>query len=458
MTAESLLRPRVILPVLFVVLAAVLLLTPEVVGNAYEQRLSTHATSPGGGSGIYEVTSRLGWPVKRKETPITAPLDTNAVYAELGPVIPLSDADAAALLDAVRRGAGLIMVAADSGDPLSDSLHVRRNSTGHPVTIVPADTVGCGVDPTLPALSFGTYMWSLGSSNGHQLPGDTVTFIADEQLGPRPRPARQQPHLDPLSSAFTGEFIETTGMSSDGQQAVEHTVPAVLGLPLGRGRVLAVSDPDFLRNDVIRRCHRDIGVRMVRAIDWVSRGKRPPLIYDEYHQGFGDHADVFVASMHFLSATPLGHTILQALLGGLLLIIALGVRAIPPRAVRHIERRSPLEHVDALARAYEQIGATQTAVRRLVRGLRRRHDRGGAGVAGWSARSGSLTDAKAEPDERFLGGVAATHPDVSPAATLILAAERSTVPATELPAIAAAIDRIDDVFPHATVASTVHSS
>ena len=40
--------------------------------------------------------------------------------------------------------------------------------------------------------------------------------------------------------------------------------------------------------------------------------------------------------------------------------------------MERIERRSPLEHVDALARAYRAVGATRTATVRLVHGVRRR--------------------------------------------------------------------------------------
>jgi hypothetical protein len=187
---------------------------------------------------------------------------------------------------------------------------------------------------------------------------------------------------------------------------------------------------------------------MITALDWVSRGKRPPLIFDEYHQGFGPRPSVFRASMHFLASTPVGHMILEILFAGSLLIIALGVRPIPPRALSWVERRSPLEHVDALAHAYEQVGATRTATHRLVRGLRRRHDRGS-----WSVRLRTAGRPMSDADERFLANVAATHPEVRPAAATILAAERPSHPETDLIAVADAVDKIDDVFPARDVPS-----
>ena len=77
---------------------------------------------------------------------------------------------------------------------------------------------------------------------------------------------------------------------------------------------------------------------------------------------------------------------------------ALAPRAIRPRDPERIERRSPLEHVDALARAYAQVGASRTAVTHLLRGVRRRLERG-------SARPRA-----ARTDEEFLRSVEQTDP------------------------------------------------
>ena len=113
---------------------------------------------------------------------------------------------------------------------------------------------------------------------------------------------------------------------------------------------------------------------------------------------------------------------------GLVLLLALGIRPVAPREPRHIERRSALEHVEALARAYAQARATRVATRRLLRGLRRRHAHGV-----WRAAS----------DERFLAAVATRHPAVADdTRTLLDAAGRSLTPA-ELLAVGQAVDHID---------------
>ena len=227
-----------------------------------------------------------------------------------------------------------------------------------------------------------------------------------------------------------------------------HLHPAIVGYPWGRGRVVAVADPDALRNDVVRDCKIGIGPRIIAAFDYASGGQRPPLVFDEYHEGYGAHAGIWEPTTRFLGRHPVGHAILQLLAGGLVLILAFGVRALAPRTVPRIERRSALEHVDALAQAYERINATRTAVARLVRGLRRRHDR-----SGWSLRTQT---GAGDADDRFLGAVAASHPALAGDVKQILAAERETLQPTQLLEVAAAVDRIDRAFPASQQAVPVH--
>jgi hypothetical protein len=96
-------------------------------------------------------------------------------------------------------------------------------------------------------------------------------------------------------------------------------------------------------------------------------------VFDEYHQGFGRHASAMRVARRALLRTPPGRVALQLAAAALLLLIAVAVRPIRPRPRQRIERRSPLEHVTALARAYREVRATDRATRLLVRGVRRRH-------------------------------------------------------------------------------------
>ncbi len=170
-------------------------------------------------------------------------------------------------------------------------------------------------------------------------------------------------------------------------------------------------------------------------------------MFDEYHQGYGAHASVMRAAGHFLVATPVGRGIAQGIGAALVLLLAVGVRPIAPTDRRTIERRSPLEHVAALAQAYQQIGATRVAARRLARGLRRRHGAAGAGMGGRSVGGGETGVGAASPvDDAFLSTVAARYPAVAADVARLRGAERERVSATELVAVAEGVERIDEAL------------
>jgi hypothetical protein len=177
-------------------------------------------------------------------------------------------------------------------------------------------------------------------------------------------------------------------------------------------------------------------------LDWLSAGRAAApagsaaspvrrLVFDEYHQGYGTHANPVRAVGHFLTDVSLGRALLQAAAAGLVLLAALGPRPIAPRPRQRIERRSPVEHVGALARAYEQIGATRLATRRLVRGLRRRHAHGA-----WRQAS----------DEDFLRSLAARKPATAAAVNRLLDAAARPLTAAEFAQVGAAVDDIDQLL------------
>ena len=95
-----------------------------------------------------------------------------------------------------------------------------------------------------------------------------------------------------------------------------------------------------------------------------------------------------------------------------------------------IERRDPLEQVDALAHAYEQVRGTRTVAARLLRGVRRRVDR--AGSAG-----------RSRGDDVFLDAVLARAPTLEPDVALVRRAMDTTIADRELAALGAALGRIE---------------
>ena len=363
------LRRRIALAVLGSVIVIVALLTPEATGGRTgDPRLTSRSTQPQGAAALYELAGRLGWQPTRRMVDSIPLGDTTAVHLILDPPVVPSAAETHEVLDRVRRGAGLIFVLGSG--PLADSLglgsRMSRPGTGSvigasqllvsPAGTLVADSVDRCEGRGESVLSAGLPFW----------PDRQTHILALQWKGTQPAGARALVFVRTVSGIAGNE------------------VPAVVGFPLERGRVVVAADPDLLRNDVLRVCRWGAGVAAVRMLEYASDGapgggRRDRLVFDEYHQGYGEQPGTIRGILSYLEQTSSGHFVLQLAGAGLLLLFALGPRLLVPRTTERIERRSPLEHVDALARAYRAVGATRTATGRLVHGLRRRveHSSGG---------------------------------------------------------------------------------
>ena len=344
------LKPRFVLPALLIALVITVILSP-VVEVSYGPFLSTRSRAVNGAAGLREVLHRLGWPTSERVVPFAGPLDSTSTYFLLNTPIDPTPVEVHALLEAVRHGARAIVVP-DRGSALADSI---------------------GVQATVNALA-------------------TYYAVSDSLFGSYDR-------VDTLREAFGifdarsfHRFLEATPASDSDSAGVwppqartllsirtpvrrqEH--PEIAIVPIGRGAVAAIADPTFLRNDVLRKTAGAVlAVRILESID--SAGKSP-IVFDEYHQGYGASISLPELIGDAMLHTTWGRAGLQIGLAALLYLLMIGVRPIAPVSRARLERRSPLEHVGALSRAYEAIGATGLAVQRLVRGVRRRHPLGTA--------------------------------------------------------------------------------
>jgi hypothetical protein len=363
------------------------------------------------------------------------------VVAVLDPAQPIGAIEAHSLLERVRTGSGLLYVMSGTS-PLNDSLHVKRSLFGGIYESTAAGTADSppviSASETLKARHFGasdsaktdeeepgpTTECAHSAPNGGGLPiwGDQVVHLFRFDWT-RPRPSG------------TVVFARSALEESERDTNMRRAATAAAGFPVGRGRVVVLSDADLVRNDVLRVCRWGLDVVTVRMLEYLATGEveRDRIVFDEYHQGFGTHPGTMRAIAVYLSRAPSGHVLLQALLGGLVLLLALGPRALPAHDAERVERRSPLEHVTALAQAYARVGGTRTATSRLLRGVRRRVERGTRG-------DGSLT-AK-ESDARFLAE-AATNPVLAEDVALIRRALGDAVLPREFEAVGGALQRIE---------------
>jgi len=209
---------------------------------------------------------------------------------------------------------------------------------------------------------------------------------------------------------------------------------AASGFSLGRGRVVVIPDPDLLRNDVLRQCEWGADVLAVRMLEWLRAGGAAPraaLVFDEYHQGYGPAASAMATTWRFLVGHPVGRSLLVLAFAGLVLLAAAAPRPLPPVDVERVERRDPLEQVDALAHAYEQVAATRTIVSRLLRGVRTRAERGSPA-------------ARLRSDDAFLAGAVANDASLRDDVALIQRALREPVTSRDLPQVGDALRRLDE--------------
>lgn len=395
-------RPGVVLPLIAGLAMVTALFAPQITaGRSGNPILSTYSATPLGARLFYELAQDLGWRVERRLVP-DPPDDPRVIHAVLAPAIGLRRAEVHELLDRVRSGGALLLIL--SGDALGDSLRIGPNTSGDAPA---ADSDAHCPKPRRTLMS----LWPTGRAFLSSLrwrgmePLDMETFVT----------------------------IRTTAL----RERVGHNVPAFVGFPYGRGRIAVGSDPDLLRNDALRVCGFGLDVPAVRALEYLSEGgnaRRNRLVFDEYHQGYGAQPGTVATIGAYLGATPSGHAFAQILFAGLVLLMAAAPRAIAPRAVERVERRSPLEHVDALARAYFKVGATRTATTRLLRGMRRRLDRG------------SLRVQRTLPDDAFLAHIRRAAPALADDAALVQRALDAPVSRRELESVGAALHRIETLL------------
>ncbi|HUF34323.1 MAG TPA: DUF4350 domain-containing protein [Gemmatimonadales bacterium] len=308
-----------------------------------DERRTTYLAAPGGARGFADALDRLGVSVVRHRRSIdwldSLP-DAAKVVVVLQPSVPLTPAEG-------KRLAGLradLLVAGDAADPVMTCLGYRVRPRAEPADV--SGVVGDGGFPRVEA-ELVRHLARTVTDSSARADGRDVTCEV-------PTPAR----------------VDTLLLAEGGRAVV-----LALGYADGR-RVTLVADDVLFSNRALRETAA--GPFALGLV--VPRYRR--VVIDELHHGYRVSGSLAGAAIDWSLGSPWGWAAWQLAAVGVLALLAAGVRFGPVRRAVVRRRRSPLEHVRALATALAAARGHDTAARLLVRGLRRRLSRSGRPVRG----------------------------------------------------------------------------
>jgi hypothetical protein len=353
-------RPELALVALFslAVAAAVVAGLRNALGGAEGGTPSAFLAGPDGAKGVYDVLQRLGRPAERRRTPLYDLTRVRRPPALLVVLDPPDDLTAAELEQVVRyvRSGGAVLAAGAGGGITRctgwDSHAAFLRGYAGDSQAVQQPVAALELPPVTAVLR----------------PLDSLLAVQDGDT--RRRVRRSLDHESGCSALAVP--------AQDTLLRTEHGKPVILRLRYpGGGMVTLAADPGYFRNRAWRTT--DVPFFAVPLLTPATRGGRGRgrVTWDEYHQGFGRGGSLEGAVLDWLARTPAGWALLQLVAVGLVALAVAAVRFGPARSVIDRRRRSPLEHVEALAVSLQGAGGVDTAVGLIVAGLRRRLGRAG---------------------------------------------------------------------------------
>ncbi len=297
-----------------------------------DPRRSTFLAGPQGARGLADALLRLGVTVTRSRSrfaELPARPDTDAVVAVLAPALEGTRSDAQHLLRYVRDG-GAVLLAGSSAGSLMQSF-------GYDVKVT-RDSIGID-DPDLGARS----------PSVHAV---LTTAVPDTGNDAAERDTLVPVRTDVVRRTRTGAPVIIRVSAASG------------------GSATLVADGALFGN----RALRDTGAG--ELVVGLVVGQYGHVTFDEFHQGFGPSGSLGGAALEWSVRSPWGWALWQLALVGLIALGASAIRFGPARHVIERRRRSPIEHVKALATALAAAGGHDAAIQLQIQGLRRRLARG----------------------------------------------------------------------------------
>lgn len=298
----------------------------------FDPRVSTMRSGIRGAEAYFLLLREIGVDVDRHFDGLAGlPADSPITAVLLSPIVPLRPAELDTLLGRIEKGDGLLIATEISGSPVGPGAFAG-GFAGIPVLAKLGFDTRFHFDP-LPARAAGLFE----AHGAGALSPAHATF----------EPTEEAPPFETLIASDSG--------------------PVALTFEHGAGRVVAFADPRYFTNRDLR-----VGGNSVVAVNAVAAYWDRAVLFDEYHQGFQAEGRLERSVAAFLIHHPLGWAALQLALAGLALLVLHGRRLGAPRPPTPPQRRSEMEHVEALATAYEKARAYALVADRIQRGLARR--------------------------------------------------------------------------------------
>jgi len=307
-----------------------------------DRRPSTFLAGPDGSRGLLEALQRMGLAVRRfRQRSIgldSLPLSPGEpeLLVILDPTAPLSPSDRSVVLRFALRAD--LLLAGPSAEPLMRCFGYRVDRRfAEPVPVVRPGTSPRPDDPAIRHVLVRTF---------EQRSVDS-TRVSD--WGPF--------GCDVPEVQEERRLLVTPGGEAG---AVEVRVSG------GVRRVFLIGDVDLIRNRALRQTTAGPFVLSLIA-DGYNR-----VLFEEYHHFFGASGSLAGAALEWSRRSPWGWLAWQLAAVGMVGLLFSAVRFGPARAGITRTRRSPLEHVRALAVALSAARGHDEAIGAMVRGLRRR--------------------------------------------------------------------------------------
>jgi hypothetical protein len=331
-------RDAVALAVLLLSLAAAaLLLRPYAEeANEADRRMSTYRSTPFGARALFLLMEELELPARRQLQPWSVEPVPGALAGALAVLAPV-DAPTPRELEALLawlRGGGTLIFGAGGRHPLLERLGLQ---------LLLMETAGAGA------------LERTGRTGATAYPAPHAWTAGIDSVGGFARAF--SPGSPALRTPGAAVLLRTRDDAA-----------TALVFPVGTGRVVAFSDAAVLNNEQLRDGGAAVLFARV-AHDALADGG--VLRFDEFHHGYRE-GGLVSAVRGFLTGTGMGRALLQGAVALLLLLLLAAHRLGSPRQETGQRRRSPLEHVEAVAGAYRRANALRTTRRLLLRGLERR--------------------------------------------------------------------------------------